>query len=139
MLYNFSNTELFDVYVKEVRSILEYAVPVWHPGLTHKQSSEIEGVQKLVFKIILRQDYGNYSQACAYFNTVTLEERRLKLCLRFAKKNLQSENCLFTLPNQNINLRRRKQIVSEYKCNTSRFKRSSLPYLASLLNNESGT
>ena len=29
--------ELFDVYVKEVRSVLEYAVPVWHSGLTKSE------------------------------------------------------------------------------------------------------
>ena len=60
--YNFSSLELFDVYIKEVRSILEYAVPVWHPGLTRKQSSEIEAVQKTSFKIILRQNYSNYNR-----------------------------------------------------------------------------
>ena len=34
--------QLFDVYIKEVRSVLEYAVPVWHSSLTKKEKSEIE-------------------------------------------------------------------------------------------------
>ena len=46
--------ELFDVYIKEVRSLLELAVPVWHPGLNVKQSGDIESIQKLAFKIILQ-------------------------------------------------------------------------------------
>ena len=40
--YKFTHYELYDVYQKEVRSVLEYAVPVWHSGLTQKQTSEIE-------------------------------------------------------------------------------------------------
>ena len=36
-----------DVYVKEIRSLLELAMPAWHSGLTCKQSVEIERVQKV--------------------------------------------------------------------------------------------
>ena len=42
--YKFTHYELYDVYQKEVRSVLEYAVPVWHSGLTQKQTSEIEAL-----------------------------------------------------------------------------------------------
>lgn len=132
-----SNLELFDVYVREVRSVLEYAVPVWHSGLTQKQSSDIEAVQKLAFKLTLRQKYTDYAAACQIFNTNTLEQRRKQLCLKFAKKNLLSDKSFFTLLNANVNLRQRKQKVTEFKCNTSRFQRSSIPFLASLINTES--
>ena len=133
---NFSFSELFDVYIKEIRSILEYAVPVWHSGLTHKQSSEIEAVQKLAFRLILRQKYSDYNSACAFFATDTLERRRQDLCLRFARKNMSSSNSFFTIPNTNVNLRERKQ-NNEFRCNTKRFQRSSLPFLASLINEKS--
>ena len=86
---------MFDVYTKEVRSLLELAVPVWHSGLTRKQSKNIERIQKISFRIILGPQYINYKQACKYLSTQTLEERRVKLCLKFARKNLKSENCLF--------------------------------------------
>ena len=117
------------MYVKEVRSILEYAVPVWHSGLTRKQTSEIESAQKTAFIIILRHRYSSYESACAIFNTHTLEERRQELCLRFAKKNLNSENSFFTHRKNELNLRNRKRKVEEFKCRTARFQRSSLPYL----------
>ena len=42
-----------DTYVKEIRSLLELAVPVWHSGLTIKQSNDIERVQKVALFIIL--------------------------------------------------------------------------------------
>ena len=51
---------MFDVYTKEVRSVLELAVPVWHPGLTKLQSSDIERIQRISFKIILKGEYINY-------------------------------------------------------------------------------
>ena len=38
---------------KQVRSILEFAAAVWHPGLTKENTTQIECVQKSVFTIIL--------------------------------------------------------------------------------------
>ena len=131
---NFTRAELFDVYRKEVRSILEFAVPVWHSGLTKKQISEIEAVQKLAFRIIFGGSYQRYFDACALLDTQTLEQRRLEICLRFAKKNVESENSLFSKPTTLPSLRRRSKVVQEYRCHKARFKRSSLPFLASLLN-----
>ena len=76
--------------------ILQLAVPVWHSSLTRKQCLDIERVQRVAFKIILGPLYISYKQACKFLYTQTLEERRTKLCLKFAKKNLKSENCMFT-------------------------------------------
>ena len=126
--------ELFDVYQKEVRTILEFAVPVWHSALTRKQTSEIESIQKQAFKIILGKSFYSYSDACAKFSTGSLEQRRLEICHRFALKNLDSNQSLFTRVDLHPGLRKRSRIVTEYKCNKRKFQRSSLPYLASLLN-----
>ena len=129
-----SSLELFDVYTKEVRSILEYAVPVWHAAISKKEASEIESIQKLAFRLILGSSYTSYTDACAHFSTETLSKRRQKICYRFTMKNIKSDNCLFSLPNVNHNLRNRRKIVNEYKCRTARFQRSSLPSLAKLAN-----
>ena len=40
---------IFYVYCKEIRSILEIAVPVWHSGLTQKRSMELERIQNWPF------------------------------------------------------------------------------------------
>ena len=125
---------MYDVYTKEVRSILELAVPVWHSGLTKHQSMEIEKIQKISFRIILGANYTSYEQACNHLSAQTLEERRDKLCLKFSKKNLKSDNCMFTKIGTNVNTRQRTKLVKEYKCRTGRFQKSSLPYLAKLLN-----
>ena len=127
--------QLFDVYIKEIRSILEMAVPVWHPGLTKLQSREIENIQKISFKIILQHRYKSYELACNTFNTVTLEERRTQLCYRFARKNLKSDHSYFTQITTNVKTRHNSTIrVKEVKCNFGRFSKSSIPYLARLLN-----
>ena len=59
---------LLDVYTKEVRSLLEHAVPVWHSGLTKRQSAQIEKVQKTAFRIMLDTNYTNYETACNLLN-----------------------------------------------------------------------
>ena len=126
--------QMFDVYAKEVRSILELAVPVWHSGLTRQQAAEIEGIQKIAMKIILQNRYVDYQSACAIFSTTSLEERRLKVCSKFTAKNVKSENPLFTIIGTHVKTRNKNVRVKEYKCNFGRYKKSSIPYLAKLFN-----
>ena len=126
--------QMFDVYSKEVRSMLEMAVPVWHPGLTRQQSTDIENVQKMAMKIILQDKYVSYPLACSTLSAKTLEERRLQLCAKFAAKNVRSSNSFFTKLNPTVNTRQPSNLVKEYRCNTVRYQKSSLPFLASLLN-----
>ena len=40
--FHLETEHIVDTYVKEIRSLLELAVPVWHSGLTMKQSRDIE-------------------------------------------------------------------------------------------------
>ena len=81
--YGLDDAHLFDVYVKEIRSILELAVPVWHSGLTNQQTADIERIQKMAFRIILQENYQSYQSACTLFSAQTLHERRIKLCSKF--------------------------------------------------------
>ena len=133
-LLHLTEKELFDVYTKEIRSILEYAAPVWHSSITRKQISEIESIQKLAFRLILQNRYTGYSRACAMFQTLTLEQRRQEICERFAIKNLKSANSMFEILPSDSRLRNKSIRVKEYKCHTRRFQRSTLPFLASVIN-----
>ena len=126
--------KMFDVYIKEIRSILELAVPVWHSGLTKQQATDIERIQKMAFRIILQEDYINYKQACSVLSALTLEKRCGKLCSKFAAKNLKSENTMFMKVGTHANTRHTSDIVREYKSNFGRFRNSSLPFLARLIN-----
>ena len=46
---------LRDFYCKEIRSIFEFGVVVWHSGITFKMSDAIERMQKICIKIILSE------------------------------------------------------------------------------------
>ena len=131
---NLNHDQLYDIYCKEIRSILEFGVPVWHSGLTQKDSCDIERIQRVAFKIILQEEYHDYLTACLYFNTSTLKERREKLCLTFATKNMKSENTFFETNLMKVRTRREKDLVKNFKCRTNRYEKSSLPYMAKLLN-----
>ena len=54
------SNSLLDVYVKQVRSILEFGAPVWNAGLTKSEICDIERVQKTFLHILLGQNYINY-------------------------------------------------------------------------------
>ena len=109
------------------------AVPVWHSGLTKKQSKDIERVQKTALYIIFGENYHDYDVACTLAEIEPLDVRREQLCLKFASKDAKKPTSLFTKCETTMNLRS-NNVVIEPKCNTSRFKKSSIPYLARLLN-----
>ena len=81
--------ELLDVYTKQIRSVLEMAVPVWEPGLTKKEKKQLERVQKSAFSIILAPNYESYDIALNTLNMDTLSSRREVIFLNFAKKALR--------------------------------------------------
>ena len=58
-----SQGDLLDVYMKQIRSLAEYAVPVWNSSLTGEDISNIEKIQKTALHIILGQDYKSYNSA----------------------------------------------------------------------------
>ena len=68
--------ELLDIYHKQVRSVLELAVPVWQPGLTQQEVEQIERVQKCALHIIMGDNYKDYSNALQTLNCETLNTRR---------------------------------------------------------------
>jgi hypothetical protein len=75
-----SNMELRDIYCKHVRSVLEYAAVVWHPGLTLENTTSIERVQKSALAIILGKEYEGYSKALGLLKLEKLSTRTEALC-----------------------------------------------------------
>lgn len=131
---------LNDIYQKEIRSILEFAVPVWTGSLTDHDSDRIENIQRKVFKLILQTGYISYEDACKKFNCDTLKDRRRKLCLNFSKKEYKKEPSIFTkFEPVVINRHTHKKIVKEFLCQTDRLYNSSLPFLSRLLNKDNAS
>ena len=59
--------------------------------LTKENSQDLERVQKCALRLILDQKYKNYQNALNLLNLLSLEERRNKLFLSFAKKCTTNE------------------------------------------------
>ena len=79
-------TDLIDMYVKHIRCVVELAVPAWHGAITLEERTDIERIQKSAAHIIMGDDYISYKCALMSLNLESLESRRNKLCLKFAKK-----------------------------------------------------
>ena len=130
---------ILDVYEKEIRSILELAVPAWHSGITLKQSLDIERVQKVAVNIILSNPVTgrcdmSYDMALVILNLEPLYVRREKLCEKFAKKTIKSRHSDIFQQNQSEYNTRNKFRFTENKSNTSRCYNSPINYLTRILN-----
>ena len=70
--------QIFDVYCKEVRSLLEMAVPVWHSSLTKYETNQIKNVQKTAFKVILGPNYNSNDNKMFIFQVIRSIKLRIK-------------------------------------------------------------
>ena len=84
--FDIPQEDLVMIYAKYIRSILEYNSNVWFSNSTEKEKDDIERVQKVALKIIMKEKYIRYEQALEDLNLETLQERRLMLVERFANK-----------------------------------------------------
>ena len=89
--FNVPQSDLIIVYKLFIRSILEQSCVVWHSSITIEEENDIERVQKVCLKIILKGRYESYSQALETTDLTTLSQRRKKLCLNFARKCVENE------------------------------------------------
>ena len=129
--------DLIDIYNKQVRSVLEFAVPVWNSKLTKQQIKDIERVQKTFLYTIQEQDYTQYNESLKFFNMESLATRRQILCEKFAHKaaNHPKHQKWFTLNKPPA--RKTRSTKTKYKeppFNTNRFRDSPIPYLTRILN-----
>ena len=123
--------------------MLELAAPAWTPGLTKLEIRQLERVQKSACAIILGQNYESYKTALKILEMETLEFRRQKISLTFAKKALKSEKFKQWFNNEetvepNIKTRnfKPKPKLKPVQFRTTRYKKSPLPYLTQLLNTQ---
>ena len=119
----------------KIRSVLESSCPVFHSMITKEQSNDIERLQKILLRIILKDSYKSYEQACKSFAILTLEQRRKQLCLKFALRILENKKFkdFFTLNINSNNVRKQEKFIVPF-ARTSRYKNSPKVYLTRLLN-----
>merc|ERR1711884_139113 len=82
-------SDLKIIYNQYIRSVLEYGSNVWHSGLTQQNRNDIERLQRGAVKIILKNNYESYKSALKFLNMDSLDHRREKMNLTFAKKCLK--------------------------------------------------
>ena len=125
------------VYQTRIRSVLEFAAPVFHGNLTCDQSRQIESTQKKALAIILGSEYVCYESALTILKLERLDLRRTRLCYTFALKCTKSTKhaAMFPLNKTPIHNTRHPKKYLEPTCNTSRYYNSSIPYMTRLLNN----
>ena len=114
---------------------------MWHSGLTENNRRDLERVQKTALKIILKNSYTGYEEALSKLNMESLEDRRKRLCLKFAKNCLKNEKLkkLFPLAKNNHQMKTRlREKFKVYHANTERYRKSAIPYMQTLLNDEAG-
>ena len=133
---NVETEYILDVYLKEVRSLLELAVPVWNSGLILKQSNTIERVQWMVVSIMFGEQSLSYTVYCTLLGIEPLFMRRSQLSLSFAKKTAHKWRHTDLLEKR-LNTHNTRSGNNEYKehhCRTKRCFQSPLPHLARELN-----
>ncbi|KAJ8334789.1 hypothetical protein SKAU_G00404280 [Synaphobranchus kaupii] len=76
--------DLSSIFTAYIRPTLEYASPVWHPGLTGAHSKAIENVQRRAVRIILGREFTTYNEACGRLGLSSLSSRCDDLTRAFA-------------------------------------------------------
>ena len=87
--------DLVDVYIKQIRCVLELAVPAWQGGLSQAQKTDLEKIQKTACHIILGQSYESYTAAMDILQLESLEFRRNFLSLKFSLKAEKNQKFRF--------------------------------------------
>ena len=108
---------------------------VWHSSITKGEQRDLERIQKVALRFILKESYVTYADALKLTGLETLSVRRAKLCLSFAKKCTKSDKTSYMFPENTttVNTRHREKfIVAAAK--TDRYAKSAIPYMQRILN-----
>ena len=112
-----------------------FAAVVFHSSLTAELSQKLELQQKRSLAVILGTNYRKYSHALKVTSLPRLDTLRKEACLKWAlqaQRNPQHSE-LFPLNQSEANTRWRKKYL-EYKCNSTKFLKSAVPYMTRALN-----
>ena len=141
--------ELITAWQSILRPITEYAVPLWHSGLTEHDNNRLEMLQKKVLGIILgtiyienrryyklEETHMSYDEALQTIGLTTLKYRREVLTNKFALETVRNEKHIdMFLKKQSINIvTRNATLLDEYSCKTERHFKSAIPYMSRILN-----
>ena len=137
--YTNCREDLKVIYLTYIRSVVEQSAVVWHSSLTAKNRKDLERIQKAAVKVILGKRYTTYKNALKDLRIDSLNDRRRKLCLSFAKKTLKNEkvkNMFSTNKSRHHMKTRTRKKFHEQISKTKRYHKSAIPYMTRILNEE---
>ena len=128
------HSDLIQIYILYIRSVLEQSCAVWSSALTDQEKSDIERIQKTSLKIIYKEKYKSYENALKLSNLHSLTKRRSDLMLKFAKKCLENERTCNMFPTyKSVHTRHTEKYRVPF-ARTERYKKSAIPIMARMLN-----
>ena len=134
-----SNQEMVHLWKIFCRSVLEQSCVVWNSSLTQENITDLERTQKTFCKLVLKEKFKNYNNSLLILNLETLQERRNKLSLEFAKSGIKNNTLRDLLPEQDNSDKISTRKQEKYKvtfANTERLKNSSIIFMQNQLNND---
>ena len=137
--FNVATEDLVIIYILYIRSLLEQNVAAWNYAITQEECEDIERVQKVAVKIILKDDYSNYEESLTLVRLEKLQFRKRQLCLKFAKKCLNNEKTAAMFPVNPSYISDLTRYSGKKKVNfahTDRLMYSAIPALQRLLNEQ---
>ena len=137
--FKVSHSDMLQIYKLFIRSVLETSCVVWATSITHGENISIERVKKIALKIILKEKYICYENALNKTNLSTLDDRRLRLTLKFAQKCIKNEKTQHMFPLNETKTTRLKEKYKVIHAYTERLKNSAIPQMARQLNKYEAT
>ena len=129
--------DLVMIYTMYIRSVLEYNSTVWFSSITIEEREDLERVQRVACKVILKDDYTDYNSALQKLNLQNLSDRRQILAKRFALKCVDSDRFrdMFPINLNNTDSRNKEKYVVKF-AKSGRLQKSSVPAMQKLLNRQ---
>ena len=78
--------DLKSIYTTYIRPVLEQSSVVWHSSISRENCLSLERVQRSAVRLIIGGKNFDYQASLKKLQLSSLEERRTKLCLNFAKR-----------------------------------------------------
>ena len=121
------------VFFQHIRAILEFGVPAWNGAITDSEVRKLEFVQKVVLRLIYGRNK-SYAKLLLEAKVENLQQRRERLCLKFAQKALKHPKFSNWFKQENLGQPNSKAKYVECVTRHKRLNNSPIPYFTRLLN-----